>query len=78
MLWNDKGTLTLPYTHYLFFVFNIYLTLFSSHKATAVLVTTSTDVDKTGASYYGEQVLHYLAINGESAIVQLRELKKIH
>ncbi|KAF7658549.1 hypothetical protein LDENG_00011310 [Lucifuga dentata] len=40
-------------------------------KATAVLVTASTDVDKTGASYYGEQTLHYLAVNGETAVVQL-------
>ncbi|MEJ1277550.1 eukaryotic translation initiation factor 2A [Cricetulus griseus] len=32
---------------------------------------TSTDVDKTGASYYGEQTLHYIATNGESAVVQL-------
>lgn len=41
--------------------------------ATAVLVIASTDVDKTGASYYGEQTLHYIAANGESAVVQLRE-----
>ncbi|XP_067103036.1 eukaryotic translation initiation factor 2A [Osmerus mordax] len=40
-------------------------------KATSVLVTASTEVDKTGASYYGEQTLHYLAINGETAAVQL-------
>lgn len=41
--------------------------------ATAMLVIASTDVDKTGASYYGEQTLHYIATNGESAVVQLRE-----
>ncbi|KAG5269411.1 hypothetical protein AALO_G00201720 [Alosa alosa] len=40
-------------------------------KASALLVTASTEVDKTGASYYGEQTLHYLATNGESAVVQL-------
>uniref|UniRef100_A0A8D2ZW17 Eukaryotic translation initiation factor 2A n=2 Tax=Scophthalmus maximus TaxID=52904 RepID=A0A8D2ZW17_SCOMX len=40
-------------------------------KASAVLVTASTEVDKTGASYYGEQTLHYLAVNGETAVVQL-------
>uniref|UniRef100_A0A3Q1ENX8 Eukaryotic translation initiation factor 2A n=1 Tax=Acanthochromis polyacanthus TaxID=80966 RepID=A0A3Q1ENX8_9TELE len=40
-------------------------------KALAVLVTASTEVDKTGASYYGEQTLHYLAVNGETALVQL-------
>ncbi|KAM3835520.1 eukaryotic translation initiation factor 2A isoform 4-T4 [Vipera latastei] len=40
-------------------------------KATAMLVIASTEVDKTGASYYGEQTLHYIAINGETAVVQL-------
>ncbi|PIO26219.1 hypothetical protein AB205_0034350 [Aquarana catesbeiana] len=41
-------------------------------KATAVLVTASTDVDKKReASYYGEQTLHYIAGNGKSAVVQL-------
>lgn len=30
-------------------------------------------MDKTGASYYGEQTLHYLAVNGETAVVQLRQ-----
>uniref|UniRef100_A0A665U5T3 Eukaryotic translation initiation factor 2A n=1 Tax=Echeneis naucrates TaxID=173247 RepID=A0A665U5T3_ECHNA len=40
-------------------------------KASAVLVMASTEVDKTGASYYGEQTLHYLAVNGETALVQL-------
>lgn len=38
-----------------------------------MLVVASTEVDKTGASYYGEQTLHYIAANGESAVVQLRE-----
>ncbi|XP_036392819.1 eukaryotic translation initiation factor 2A isoform X1 [Megalops cyprinoides] len=47
------------------------VTMLWNNKATAVLVTASTEVDKTGASYYGEQTLHYLAINGESAVVQL-------
>lgn len=42
-------------------------------SATAVLVIASTEVDKTGASYYGEQTLHYIATNGESAVVQLRK-----
>lgn len=44
-----------------------------STVASAVLVTASTEVDKTGASYYGEQTLHYLATNGDSAVVQLRK-----
>ncbi|KAI1893842.1 hypothetical protein AGOR_G00127830 [Albula goreensis] len=47
------------------------VTMLWNNKATAVLVTASVEVDKTGASYYGEQTLHYLAINGESAVVQL-------
>ncbi|KAM8952430.1 eukaryotic translation initiation factor 2A [Pelodytes ibericus] len=47
------------------------VTMLWNTKATAVLVTASTDVDKTGASYYGEQTLHYIAVNGESAVVQL-------
>lgn len=42
-------------------------------SATAVLVQASIEVDKTGASYYGEQTLHYLATNGETSAVQLRE-----
>ncbi|XP_061636862.1 eukaryotic translation initiation factor 2A [Phyllopteryx taeniolatus] len=40
-------------------------------KASAVLVTASTEVDKSGASYYGEQTLHYLHVGGETALVQL-------
>lgn len=42
-----------------------------NRKATAVLVMASTEVDKSGASYYGEQTLHYLAVSGETAAVQL-------
>ena len=37
----------------------------------AVLVLTTTEVDKTGASYYGEQGLHYLSVKGEGNIVIL-------
>nr|KAF6477452.1 eukaryotic translation initiation factor 2A [Molossus molossus] len=47
------------------------VTMLWNKKASAVLVIASTDVDKTGASYYGEQTLHYIAANGESAAVQL-------
>ncbi|XP_062988157.1 eukaryotic translation initiation factor 2A isoform X1 [Elgaria multicarinata webbii] len=47
------------------------VTMLWNSKATAVLVIASTEVDKTGASYYGEQTLHYIATNGESAVVQL-------
>ncbi|XP_047450565.1 eukaryotic translation initiation factor 2A [Mugil cephalus] len=42
-----------------------------NRRASAVLVTASTEVDKSGASYYGEQTLHYLSVNGETAVVQL-------
>ena len=38
---------------------------------TAVLVLTTTDEDKTGASYYGEQSLHYISTSGDSSMVQL-------
>ncbi|KAJ8410656.1 hypothetical protein AAFF_G00186130 [Aldrovandia affinis] len=47
------------------------VTMLWNRKATAVLVTASVEVDKSGASYYGEQMLHYLGINGETAVVQL-------
>ncbi|XP_077578828.1 eukaryotic translation initiation factor 2A [Stigmatopora nigra] len=40
-------------------------------KASGVLVTASMEVDKSGASYYGEQTLHFLHVNGETAHVQL-------
>ncbi|KAK5868128.1 hypothetical protein PBY51_009170 [Eleginops maclovinus] len=42
-------------------------------KASAVLVTASTEVDKSGASYYGEQTLHFLSVSGETALVQLQK-----
>ena len=32
---------------------------------------TSTEVDKTGGSYYGEQGLHFIGTNGESSMVPL-------
>lgn len=40
-------------------------------KGSAVLVLTSTDADKSGASYYGEQQLYLLSTNGDSSFVQL-------
>uniref|UniRef100_A0A8C8J5S2 Eukaryotic translation initiation factor 2A n=2 Tax=Oncorhynchus tshawytscha TaxID=74940 RepID=A0A8C8J5S2_ONCTS len=49
------------------------VTMLWNKKATAVLVQASIEVDKTGASYYGEQTLHYLATNGETAAVQLQK-----
>ncbi|RMC01850.1 hypothetical protein DUI87_21011 [Hirundo rustica rustica] len=47
------------------------VTMLWNKKATAVLVVASTEVDKSGASYYGEQTLHYVGASGESAVVQL-------
>lgn len=42
-----------------------------SSLGTAVLVLTTTEEDKTGASYYGEQSLQYVSTNGDSSMVQL-------
>ncbi|XP_064394143.1 eukaryotic translation initiation factor 2A-like [Halichondria panicea] len=47
-------------------------------KGSAVLVTTTTEVDKTGASYYGEQGLHYVSARGESNMVQLSKKGPIY
>ena len=43
----------------------------NSILGSAVLVVTATDVDKTGASYYGEQTLQYISTSGESSMIQL-------
>ncbi|XP_022093860.1 eukaryotic translation initiation factor 2A-like [Acanthaster planci] len=40
-------------------------------KGTALLAMASTDEDKTGQSYYGEQSLHFLETNGEGCAVTL-------
>ncbi|KAH7962331.1 hypothetical protein HPB52_015498 [Rhipicephalus sanguineus] len=39
-------------------------------KGTGLLLLTSTDVDKTGASYYGDQGLHFLRTNGDTAMAK--------
>lgn len=39
-------------------------------RGTAVLLITSTDIDKTGQSYYGKTMLHYLDTKGETSVVQ--------
>jgi len=36
---------------------------------------TSTEVDKSGASYYGKQTLHYLSTKGDTAMVMLSKFK---
>lgn len=43
-----------------------------SKPGNCVLLMTSTDVDTSGASYYGKQTLHFLDVKGTSAMVQLR------
>lgn len=46
---------------------------------TAVLVSTSTDVDKTGKSYYGETGLYFMAADGSASInVTLNKEGPIH
>lgn len=36
---------------------------------------TSTEVDKSGASYYGKQALHYLNTKGDTAMVMLSKFE---
>ncbi|KAL1449788.1 hypothetical protein WDU94_002263 [Cyamophila willieti] len=40
-------------------------------KGSGVLLLVSTDVDKTNASYYGKQSLHFISTKGETALVVL-------
>ena len=40
-----------------------------------MIVVTTTDTDKSGASYYGEQGLLYLSARGDGSMVPLSELK---
>ncbi|XP_071839266.1 eukaryotic translation initiation factor 2A-like [Apostichopus japonicus] len=47
-------------------------------QATAVLVICVADVDQSGASYYGEQTLHYLSIKGEGSNVTLSKKGPIY
>ncbi|XP_019857196.1 PREDICTED: eukaryotic translation initiation factor 2A-like isoform X2 [Amphimedon queenslandica] len=41
------------------------------HEGKGVLVLTTTDVDKSGESYYGEQHLYYLTVKGDGSMVPL-------
>jgi translation initiation factor 2A len=47
-------------------------------KGNGCLILTSTDVDSTGASYYGKQALHFLATNGDAFSVPLKNEGLIH
>ncbi|XP_012279013.1 eukaryotic translation initiation factor 2A isoform X2 [Orussus abietinus] len=49
-----------------------------NQHGTSALLMTSTEVDKTGASYYGKQTLHYLSTKGETAMVTLSKEGPIH
>ncbi|KAG8229144.1 hypothetical protein J437_LFUL009213 [Ladona fulva] len=52
--------------------------MFWNNKGTNVLLMTSMEVDKTGASYYGKQALHSLSTKGETAMVMLSKEGPIH
>lgn len=47
-------------------------------RGTGLLILTSTEVDKTGASYYGNQALHFMSIKGDSCAVTLKKEGPIH
>ncbi|XP_050517421.1 eukaryotic translation initiation factor 2A [Diabrotica virgifera virgifera] len=40
-------------------------------KGNSALLLTSTEVDKTGGSYYGKQGLYFVGLNGETSIITL-------
>ena len=50
--------------------------MFWNNRGMEVLLMTSTDVDKTGASYYGKQTLHFISSKGETAMIILGEMTK--
>lgn len=47
-------------------------------KATALVILVSADKDTTGASYYGEQSLHFMNVQGESNIIHLEKRGPIY
>lgn len=47
-------------------------------RGTNALLMTSTEVDKTGASYYGKQTLHYFNTKGDTAMVTFSKEGPIH
>lgn len=40
-------------------------------KGNNALLLTTTEVDKTGGSYYGKQGLHFIGLNGQTSIIGL-------
>lgn len=49
-----------------------------NQKGNGLLLLTSTDVDQTGASYYGKQALHFMTTKGDSYAVQLNTEGSLH
>lgn len=47
-------------------------------RGTGLILLTSTDVDQTGASYYGKQALHFLSTKGDSCGITLSKDGPIH
>ncbi|CAD7003374.1 unnamed protein product [Ceratitis capitata] len=47
-------------------------------RGSGVLLLTSTEVDKSGASYYGNQALHFMATKGDSCSVPLSKEGPVH
>lgn len=42
-------------------------------KGTGLIIITSTEVDQSGASYYGKQALHFISTKGDSCAITLSE-----
>jgi len=49
-----------------------------NNKATALVILVSSDQDTTGTSYYGEQSLHFMSVQGESNLVHLEKRGPIY
>jgi len=49
-----------------------------NNKGTALVILVSSDKDTTGASYYGEQSLHFMNVQGESNLVHLEKRGPIY
>ncbi|KAL0281567.1 UNVERIFIED_CONTAM: hypothetical protein PYX00_002515 [Menopon gallinae] len=45
--------------------------MFWNNKGTAVLLMNSTELDRTGSSYYGKQTLHFISTKRDTAMVLL-------
>ncbi|XP_030385318.1 eukaryotic translation initiation factor 2A [Scaptodrosophila lebanonensis] len=47
-------------------------------RGSGLLLLTSTEVDKSGASYYGNQAVHFMATNGDTCSVPLSKEGPVH